>query len=74
MPHLNITTNINTTEKDDFKKIAQRWIQAGNKMQVPKGTSRYHQAKSSLRVVAPQSPLGYLNLVTFLQISRTRFL
>jgi DNA-directed RNA polymerase-5 subunit 1 len=24
MPHLNITTNINTTEKDDFKKIAQR--------------------------------------------------
>jgi hypothetical protein len=37
MPHLNIMANIDTSEKGDFrKKMAQRWIQAGNKMQAPR--------------------------------------
>jgi hypothetical protein len=32
-----------TSEKDDSRKMTQQWMQAGNKMQVPKETSRYHQ-------------------------------
>jgi hypothetical protein len=53
-PLLIIAVIIKTSEKDDSKKMAQRWMQAGNKMQVPKEASRYHQVEFSLRVVATQ--------------------
>jgi hypothetical protein len=41
-PLLNIVVDIKTSEKGDSKKMAQQWMQAGNKMQVPKEASRYH--------------------------------
>jgi hypothetical protein len=55
-PLLNIVVNIKTSEKDDSRKMTQQWMQAGNKMQVPKETTRYHQVEFSLRVVATQIP------------------
>jgi hypothetical protein len=55
-PLLNIVVDIKTTEKGDSEKVAQQWMQAENKMQVPKEASRYHQVEFSLRVVATQIP------------------
>jgi hypothetical protein len=55
-PLLNIDVDIKTSEKSDSRKMTQQRMQAGNKMQVPKEASRYHQEKSSLRVVATQIP------------------
>jgi hypothetical protein len=48
-PLLNIVVNIKTSEKDDSEKMTQQWMQAGNKMQVPKETSRYHQEEFSFK-------------------------
>jgi hypothetical protein len=48
-PLLNIVLNIKTSEKDDSRKIAQQWMQAGNKMQVPKEASRHHQEEFSFK-------------------------
>jgi hypothetical protein len=56
MPTLNIVVKIKISEKDDSRKMTQRWMQAGNKMQVPKETSGYPQEIFSLRVVATQIP------------------
>jgi hypothetical protein len=42
MPLLNIAANTDTSEKDDSEKMTQQWMQARNKMQVPKEASRYH--------------------------------
>jgi hypothetical protein len=53
MPTFEDSIDHQTSEKGDSGKMWQQWMQARNKMQVPKETSRYHQAKSSLRVVAP---------------------
>jgi hypothetical protein len=48
-PLLNIVMNFKTSEKDDSRKIAQQCMQAGNKMQVPKEASRYHQEEFSFK-------------------------
>jgi hypothetical protein len=32
-----------------FREIAQQWMQAGNKMQVPKEASKYHQEEFSFK-------------------------
>jgi hypothetical protein len=53
-PLLNIVVNIRTSEKNNSRKTTQQRMQAGNKMQVPKKASRYHQVEISLRVVATQ--------------------
>jgi hypothetical protein len=49
-------------------------MQAGNKMQVPKKASRYHQEEFSFKGGSTLVPLETINFLTFLQISRTRFL
>jgi hypothetical protein len=48
-PLLNIVVKIKISEKDDSEKIAQQWMQAGNKMQAPKEASRYPQEKFSFK-------------------------
>jgi hypothetical protein len=48
-PLLNIVLIIKTSEKDDSEKMTQQWMQAGNKMQVPKEASRYHQEEFSFK-------------------------
>jgi hypothetical protein len=48
-PLLNIIVNLKNFEKDDSRKMAQQWMQAGNKMQVPKEASRYPQEKFSFK-------------------------
>jgi hypothetical protein len=65
-PLLNIVVDVRTSEKSDSRKMTQRWIQAGNKMQVPKEASRYHQVEFSLRVVATQIPKPRLPNTYFL--------
>jgi hypothetical protein len=32
-----------------FRKMTRQWMQAGNKMQVPKEASRYHQEEFSFK-------------------------
>jgi hypothetical protein len=48
-PLLNIVVDIKTSEKSDSKKMTQQRMQAGNKMQVPKEASRYHQEDFSFK-------------------------
>jgi hypothetical protein len=48
-PLLNIVVDIKTSEKSDSRKMTQQRMQAGNKMQVPKETSRYHQEDFSFK-------------------------
>jgi hypothetical protein len=64
---LNIAVNIETSEKGDSGKMAQRWMQAGNKMQVPKEASRYHQEDFSFKGGSTLIPLESLNFLAFLQ-------
>jgi hypothetical protein len=49
MPTFEYNGEIKTSEKGDSRKIAQQWMQAGNKMQVPKEASRYHQEEFSFK-------------------------
>jgi hypothetical protein len=48
-PLLNIVVDIKTSEKSDSRKMTQQRMQAGNKMQVPKEASKYHQEKFSFK-------------------------
>jgi hypothetical protein len=66
-PLLILVGNIKTSEKGDSGKIAQQWMQAGNKMQAPKETSRYHQVKFSLKGGSTLVPLESINFLAFLQ-------
>jgi hypothetical protein len=53
MPLLNIAANIDTSEKSDFKKWRNGECKLGTKCECLRKHQEYHQAKSSLRVVAP---------------------
>jgi hypothetical protein len=48
-PLLNIVVEFKTYKKDNSMKMTQRRMQAGNKMQVPKEASRYHQEEFSFK-------------------------
>jgi hypothetical protein len=48
-PLLNIVEIIKTSKKDNLGKMTQQRMQAGNKMQVPKEASRYHQEEFSFK-------------------------
>jgi hypothetical protein len=66
-PLLNIVMNIKTSEKGGPGKIAQQRMQAGNKMQVPKEASRYHQDEFSFKGGSTLVPLESINFLAFLQ-------
>jgi hypothetical protein len=50
MPTFEDSIDHQTSEKGDSGKMTQQWMQAGNKMQVPKEASRYHQEEFSFKV------------------------
>jgi hypothetical protein len=49
VPTFEHSCDIKTSEKSNSRKMTQRWMQAGNKMQVPKEASRYHQEEFSFK-------------------------
>jgi hypothetical protein len=66
-PLLNIVVNIKISKKGGSGKMARQWMQAGNKMQVPKEASRYQQEEFSFKGGSTLVPLESINFVAFLQ-------